>query len=287
MQIRLNRDRHRKGFLGLVLLLVIIVVGVVITWGIYKMAQQLNKPQKPQFDPFTNAMPTNNLPPYWAWTEPYSQAQFAVLDYTNPAPTHGVIWGAVSSRIPDWFPDSNGAYGQTLSYVQLVDLQGDNTNSDAGTLNFSELCSSLTNYGLQVDPAWGPWLQANGQSYMGDNYAPAAQRAYPDYDFRDQTWFWNLKVISDIYPGYIQVEGLEAPPGPNDYQWHTLTLLRSSDLTHGSWTPVATNQFMKGLFQLWIDPNPGTGFYRTVEVAPSTVTGVQRIAAPVVTNTAQ
>lgn len=259
MNLRSFRRRQQGNIL---VGLIILVVAAVIIIKLVQFCEKVFPPCPAPPAGSTNGT-TNDPGSSYTSTGPWLQFDLVQdtgnVEAVNPNP-HFVLWGMVSTHIPDQVPP----YGDSVAYLQEV-------SPDKGaTLDLAQLGQSFQSWGFTVDGAWLSNTVANPGSWS--QYSLGVARSQWDWlggtASRQKKWGWNVQPTFEPYGGQICVDVLMAPD-----VWHTASLERSTDFTN--WQVVATGQFMKGLFNLYIDPVPGTAFYRVCVAPPAVVSVVK------------
>lgn len=219
---------------GPILALLVIVIGVILLWKIYKLAEHLlPPPPAPPPPPATNSIPPTNIPA----TNCADAAWFEIGHDTN-APTadpfdtmYGLMPGAASLTGGDSIP---------------VVASGAFESAGGAMLDTSNVLSLIRQ-----------WYGVGPDQYQPNNAAHSEW----DWDTNAMTWIWvttpATNLSFDPNTGNITIQEWTRADSPRP-----VILQRSSDYL--TWTNLETNLMRAGEFRLYRDAqtNAQGGFYR-------------------------
>lgn len=237
MKILPLKRRSERGLVGPILGLLVVVIGAVMLYKIYKLAEHLLPPPPPPPPPCQTNAPGTTNPPIIV-TNMSADAAWIVLgpDTNTPGNTMNVMYGLMSSS------------SANLAQPQPVPVMvGCSTDAQGGGFDASNVLAQIqNNYGVAF-PGEGTVQNGHGEYEQ-------------DPDTGALTWHsWSVNPTNISFAnGTITVQ-----EWANDATPRTVILQRS---TNGlTWTNLTTNTISAGQFQLYRDTAApvAAGFYRT------------------------
>jgi len=236
MKIQQNPQLRKRGMVGPVLALLILVIGAVIIWKIYKLAERL-LPLPPPPPP----CPTNNTPTNFPFTNASVDAAWFVLGYDN-APTNSDPMDVMYGVMPN--ASVNGLMNFTDAGIPV--MAGAARESVGVFLDTSNVLGQIR-----------AWYGVGPDQYNPNN---AAHSAWAQDDAGNWTWTSTpaTNLTYDPGTGTITVQEWARADAPR-----LVVLQRSEDWI--TWTNLWTNSLRAGQFHLYRDLASPTnkGFYRT------------------------